>query len=271
MVTRPLVRAASTSAAAVAASTSSSASAASSTLSAYLLLSRPPTILRSPTSFESAYHAYNSKLQQALAQPFPREVYFKKGSAAENKFLQEEEERRRRMFSGNKSNVKSEKEIKEKTTQAEISEIEGQDLYRTVSRRTKADEENRLDSLERSLDRNLFLLVKGGEMGNDWTLPFTKLEKGGSGILHKAAPQVAHSLFGKEMDIWMVSNLPIGLLSNASGGGIGYVMLGHILAGQPDPSTSKSKGVEYAWLTREEIEERIGKEHWKGIKDLLSV
>ncbi|UZJ57206.1 hypothetical protein CBS101457_006526 [Exobasidium rhododendri] len=267
MLIRPLVRAASTSA-------SSSAASSSTTLAAYLLLSRPPTILRSPTSFETAYHAYNSKLQEALSQPFPREVYFKKGSAAENKFNKEEEERRKVLFGDQKEQLDSEKKsstTKEKETSvaAEVSEIEGQDLYRTLPRRTKADEENRTDSLDRSLDRNLFMVVRGGEMGTEWTLPFTKIEKGGNTVLHKTAPQMIHSLFGKEIDIWIVSNMPIGLLSGGAGSNQkGYVMSGHILAGQPDASLSK--GVEYAWLTKEEIKDRVAQEHWTGIQDLLS-
>lgn len=282
MLARSIVRAASTSANA----STSSVSSSSSTLAAYLLLSRPPTILRSPTSFESAYYAYNSKLQRALSQPFPREIYFKKGSAAENKFLKEEEDRTKSLLSSNQiesieressSSTSSTKE-ESRSVEVEVSEIEGQDLYRTNSRRTKADEENQLDSLERNLDRSLFLLVRGGEMGNDWTLPFTRIERKGSNTsLHKAAPQIAHSIFGKQMDIWMVSNLPIGLISKddqkSSSGGGGkekvYVMSGHILAGQPDKSVTKG-AVDFAWLTKEEIRERVTKDYWSEMEDLLS-
>lgn len=272
MLARPIVRAASTTAAAAATSTAApSSSAASSSsaaaLSAYLLLSRPPTILRSPTPFESAYHAYNSKLQRVLSQPFARDVYFKKGSAAENKFLKEEKERKAATFAEQEDQGARQSAS---SSTVEASEVEGQDLYRTVSRTTKADEENRTDSLDRSLDRSLFLLVKGGEMGSQWTLPFTKVDKDGFASLHKAAPDAVYSLLGKEMDIWMVSNLPVGMLASGKGGDDkGFVMRAHILAGQPSSSTA-TKDIEFAWLTKEEVQQRVPKEYWESLADLLS-
>lgn len=273
MLARTLARSASTSASASAGAGSSS----SSMLSAYLLLSRPPRILRSPTPFESAYHGYNAKLQRVLSQPFPREVYFKKGSAAENKFIKEEKERQSTLTARNVSSkgtpaaTGEDDSEKAASVAAEVSEVEGQDLYRTLPRRTKADEENQTDSLERSLDRNLFLLVKGGDMGKDWTLPFAEVDKNGDAVLHKVAPQAVHTLLGNEMDIWMVSNLPVAVLPSVKGGERSYVMRGHILAGQPDLSNSSAKGVEFAWLTKEEIQQRVGQKHWDGIQDLLSV
>jgi large subunit ribosomal protein L46 len=260
MLIRPILRAASTSA------TSSTSSAA---ISAYMLLSRPPTVLRSPTPFESAYHAYNSKLQQALSSPFPRDLYFKKGSAAETKFLEEEQARKtaaaaRGTVEDSKTSSSEQDEQAARVDESSSSDI----LYQTVSRRTKADEEGRTDTLERVLDRHLFLVVKGGDMGNSWTLPYTKVDKMGTAILHKVAPHAVHSILGEELDIWMVTNLPVGVIpSHIDGSERGYIMRGHILSGHPTPST---KGVEFAWLTREEIQDRIDEKQWEGIQDLLS-
>lgn len=256
-----------------AASTSTSGASSSSALSAYLLLSRPPTILRSPTPFESAYHAYNSKLQNALSQPFPREIYFKKGSAAEKKFLEEEKERKNALLKKSNDNGESSTSpnLASEEKMVELAAEKGNDnqgLYRTISRRTKADEQGSTDSLERSLDRHLFLLVKGGDMGKEWTLPFARVDKNGSGTLHKAAPEAVHNLLGDELDIWMVTNLPIGVISN-NNSDKGYVMRGHILSGQPDASASSSKGIQFAWLTREEIQERMNGQQWEEIEDLL--
>lgn len=253
-----------------AASTSTSGSSSSSALSAYLLLSRPPTVLRSSTPFESAYHAYNSKLQSALSQPFPREIYFKKGSAAEKKFLEEEKERKNALLTRSQngdrsSNSKKSASGESKAEPGAENEDSNQGLYRTVSRRTQADDQGNIDSLERSLDRHLFLIVKGGEMGKEWTLPFAKVDKNGSESLHKAAPEAVHNLLGDGMDIWMVTNLPVGVISKNSDKG--YVMKGHILSGRP--SASSSKGIQFAWLTREEIQERLEREQWNDIEDLL--
>lgn len=263
MLARPLVRAASTSA------VSAGSSSSSSGLSAYLLLSRPPTILRSPTPFESAYHAYNSKLQLALTQPFPRDLYFKKGSATETKFLQEERERRASAVRGEEVS-KGEEGASTTADQAEKAaraEESNESLYHTVSRKTKADEEGRTDTLDRILDQHLFLMVKAPEMGNEWTLPFATVNRNGAETLHKAAPEAVHKLLGSNLDIWMITNLPVGVV--AKGGEKGYIMRGHILSGQPSAFEASSKGVEFAWLTREEIQDRMSGEQWEGIRDLL--
>lgn len=278
MLVRSATRAASTSATAalsegaavgqasvsLSSSSSTSSVASTSTLSAYMLLSRPPTIIRSPTSFESAYHAYNSKIQRALAQPFPKDLYFKKGSAAESKFLQEEKARQRILTQSNTGSTSKQ------DSDSSNEKVEEQSLYTTATRRTKADEQGRIDTLERNLDRSLFLLVKGGEMGNTWTLPFAKVDSEANTSLHKAAPNAVLSMLGKDMDIWMVSTLPIGLLSKEDPQSKAYVMKGHILAGQPDSQLSSSNGVEYAWLTREEMQTKMSREQYEGLSDLLS-
>lgn len=46
-----------------------------------------------------------------------------------------------------------------------------------------------------------------------------------------------------------------------------YIMRAHIVAGTPESSSSD---VEYAWLTREEMEQRIVKPLWSDVRDLLS-
>jgi large subunit ribosomal protein L46 len=263
MLARPLVRAASTSA------VSASSSSSSSALSAYLLLSRPPTILRSPTPFESAYHAYNSKLQLALTQSFPRDLYFKKGSATETKFLEEEKARRAaaRGEDLNKGEQSASNKSADQAEKAARAEESNESLYHTISTRTKADEQGRTDTLDRILDQHLFLMVKAPEMGNEWTLPFARVDKMGTETLHKAAPEAVHKLLGKNLDIWMVTNLPVAVVE--SKGEKGYVMRGHILSGQPSASEMSSKGIEFAWLTREEIHKRMSGEQWKDIQDLL--
>lgn len=169
-------------------------------LGAYMLLSRPPVLLPEPTPLESAYYAYNAKLQRALAQPFPRELYFKKGSAAETQFLGEEREREETMSQWGKGG-----------TSASVTAIQG-GTDGLADRRTKADESNDLRSLDRSLDRTLFLVVRDGKSGKQWSLPRTEIERSSSDALHKAAKAKVEEMLGEGMDIWTVTNMPVGLI-----------------------------------------------------------
>ena len=108
-------------------------------------------------------------------------------------------------------------------------------------------------------------------MGKDWTLPFAKVSATGNDILHRAASTAVHSILGEDMDIWMVTNLPVGVVEKKTAtASKDYIMRAHILAGQPDAKLSASKGVEFAWLTKEEIQSRMPEEQFAGVEDLLS-
>ena len=230
-----------------------------STVGAYLLLSRKPTILPTPTPIESSLYAYNAKLERALSQTFPRDLYFKKGSAAETQFLEDEKEREAFMKGGNK-------ESNDATFISSVPLSSAQSQTAT-SRKTKADETNDVRSLERSLDRTLFLVVKGEKAGEKWTLPHSVISTTGSESLHSAAHASVTDLLGEDMDIWMVTNYPIGIIEKHLDAKVkGYVMRGHVVAGNPSP---KSKGVDYAWLTEDELQSRLHESVWNDVKDLL--
>lgn len=224
----------------------------------YLLLSRLPTILPSPTPFESSVYAYNAKLERALSQPFPRDLYFKKGSAAETQFLEDEKERQ--------AARKGDAKVNEQLSSVPLSSAQSQTL---TSRKTQADETNDVRSLQRKLERTLFLVIKGGKAGEQWTLPHSVFSTNSSESLHSAAHASVTDLLGEDMDIWMVTNYPIGIIEKhlEAAKGKGYVMRGHIVAGNAVP---KTKDVDYAWLTRDELQNRLQDSVWKDVKDLLS-
>lgn len=224
----------------------------------YLLLSRLPTILPSPTPFESSVYAYNAKLERALSQPFPRDLYFKKGSAAETQFLEDEKERQ--------AARKGDAKVNEQLSSVPLSSAQSQTL---TSRKTQADETNDVRSLQRKLERTLFLVIKGGKAGEQWTLPHSVISTNSSESLHSAAHASVTDLLGEDMDIWMVTNYPIGIIEKhlEAAKGKGYVMRGHIVTGNAVP---KTKDVDYAWLTRDELQNRLQDSVWKDVKDLLS-
>jgi large subunit ribosomal protein L46 len=191
--------------------------AASSSLSTALLLSRPPTILREPSAFEAAYFTYNAKVARALAQPFPKDFYFQKGSAAEQRFDDEEKARAAALApqthaeAGKGGNAKAEPPQPSAPTTT-TSEHEA-DLYATSPRRTEADEHNDTTSLQRALDKTLFLLIKDTQ--GRWRFPTTPL-RGDEEPLHRVAPRAVHEPLGEDMDIWLVSNLPIAVLPSGA-------------------------------------------------------
>ncbi|PWN34676.1 uncharacterized protein FA14DRAFT_178078 [Meira miltonrushii] len=235
-------------------------SRSNSTVGTYFLLSRLPTVLPSLTPFESSVYAYNAKLERAISQSFPRDLYFKKGSAAETQFLEDEKERQAFM--------KGELKITDDATLSPSVPLTSAQNQTSTSRKTQADETNDVRSLQRSLESTLFLVVKGGKAGEQWTLPHSVLKTEGSESLHAAAHSSVTDLLGEDMDIWMVTNYPVGIVEkHLNAQGKGYVMRGHVLAGNAAPTT---KGVDYAWLTKDELQGRLHESVWKDVEGLLS-
>ena len=98
---------------------------------------------------------------------------------------------------------------------------------------------------------------------------------------------------GPYMDTWIVSRQPIGVYnppspspslddskastssllssfkhSNAPTQSFTFFYKAHILAGQV--RTDKKHVLDFAWLTKEEMESRLEKDYWLGVKDMLS-
>lgn len=266
---------ASTSSEGAAASTSSSAKITSS-----LILSRPPVILREPTKFEKAYHEYNRQLSEALQQPFPKDFYFKKGSAAEKRF-EEDQASTSHGFSAiaNEASGSSSKGKGGKSKEAasaptsSSSSAEGEADSRPLSRTTEADAKNDVRSLERKLDRTLYLVVKqkSGKGAATWQFPAKALANTKRENLHDVAPASVTEILGDKMDIWMVSNLPIGLYKpeNAADEKT-YFLRGHVLAGNAELTKgSERQAEEFQWLTKEEIEKMLDSKYWSNVEDLL--
>lgn len=93
------------------------------------------------------------------------------------------------------------------------------------------------------------------------------------------------------MDTWIVSRQPIGvyqpLLPTPETPQVSLICLfhckftyiwqtstffykAHILAGQVNTDPAVSQTREFAWLTKQEIEGRLDRDYWLGVKDMLS-
>lgn len=212
------------------------------------------------------YYRFNTELAHKLQQPFPRDMYFKKGSAAETRFdayyaqLQKtwEVETATRAPAG------------EGQSPAQGGADSEASLYATHPRTTAADEKADVTSLERALDRTLYLFLSEADKAQ-WRLPVKSLptERGGQDTLHAAASEAVSEAVGDAMDLWLVSKLPIAVMD---GSPKTYILRAHILSGTPTPQ----KGVEVAWLTKEEAHERFANDtsadaraYWQKVQGLL--
>lgn len=130
-----------------------------------ILLKRDPVILRSLSEFEHAYYQYREALEQAESRPFSHEFYFKKGSTAEQRWQAAQEAAAaaaERLENGQPPLVQPRDE-----------ELSG---LKRAERITEVDKKGDVRSLDRALDRTLYLVVKRPENEGSWELPAGALE-----------------------------------------------------------------------------------------------
>lgn len=146
----------------------------SSTIQASVILSRQPVITRDATPFEQAYFDYREKFERQEAVATPTDFYFKKGSVAERRWKNEEQARLDAMTNPNVSlsdAVQQSQATWEKENESLVTATKAEKLDRV----TKADQDNNVKSLDRALQRTLYLVVKKGE-ANPWQFPESPVE-----------------------------------------------------------------------------------------------
>ncbi|WFC98718.1 hypothetical protein MYAM1_001450 [Malassezia yamatoensis] len=231
-------------------------------LKAALLLVRAPVVQKEPTAFEQEFYRFNRELSQKLQQPFPRDMYFKKGSAAEKRFDEFFNEFQKTW------ELKTDTKKESGAIQQETPSESDADLYATMPRTTSADAQKNRRSLERALDRTLYLLVKDKE---NWRLPSSLLaaDRSKTDSLHDAALSGLKKAWGDSMDLWLVSKLPAAVVE---GSPKTYILRARVLAGEP----MEKSGQEYAWLTKEEVADYLqqdtseeAKTYWTKVQDLM--
>lgn len=171
------------------------------TVKAGVVLSRPPQITRDLTPFEKAYYFYQKRLNERLALPFTRYFYFKRGTPADEDWKRKYRERQTPARDIGKYNayskeawndellvgaVESEPEhqiemlVRDAETSASGSQEGGatkkEEVQRPFPRVTEADKKGDQKSLNRALQRTLYLLVQSKE--GYWKFPSTPVEAG---------------------------------------------------------------------------------------------
>lgn len=168
------------------------------TIKAGVLLSRPPQITRDLTPFEKAYYFYQRRLNERLALPFTKYFYFKRGTPADEDWKRKIRDRQTPARDVGKYNayskdawndellvgaVESEPEHQaemlvqdaEATANATSQDTsKKEEIPRPFSRVTEADQQNDQTSLNRALQRTLYLLVQSKE--GYWSLPSSPVE-----------------------------------------------------------------------------------------------
>ncbi|KAF9808972.1 hypothetical protein IEO21_07661 [Rhodonia placenta] len=241
-----------------------------------VILNRSPIITRTPSPFERAYYAYHARIQRALFNPFPGDFYFKQGSLLEGKFAEEEKERERLAFGGPRFGKGKEPDgdSAAATAPSMVEEVVSTESgEECMPRIHEADIKGDVRSLDRQGERNLYLLLQGKDQSgrNVWRFPQGGIREGE--LLHEAAERDLHDECGPNMDTWVVSRNPIGVykptIDSISPSQI-YVFFykAHIMAGQARPDGKNI--LDFAWLTKEEIQPRVDQQYWSGVRDMLS-
>ncbi|TYJ53736.1 hypothetical protein B9479_005644 [Cryptococcus floricola] len=233
-------------------------------LQANLLLSRSPLLTPTPTPLETSYHAHSRSIAHALSNPLPTDFYFKTGSLPLKRHLVREHQYETEIY-GEKLAGKA----------PDVGEIPAETDYEEIARNhwEQADAQRGDKSLERKPEEEVFCVVKTKE-GGKWTFP--GVEAGRLEPMHEAVERgitgVEGSLGGQGMDSWLVTRKPVGLVKD--GESRTFFLRGHILAGEPTLSPS-SPYTAHAWLTAEEVEERLKKQGddkiWESVKGMFGV
>ncbi|KAJ2480801.1 hypothetical protein EV174_003626, partial [Coemansia sp. RSA 2320] len=215
------------------------------------------------SKFEEATDRYFDWLQFISADRFPRDFFFKKGSTAESKWMELEDGRNAEWYfdEASKPQLKSVKKIVKEDEDV----VEKSEAVRSIEvspRETEADATGDQQSLERKLDRTLYLVVKSS--AGEWTLPQGEIKS--EELLHEAARRNLKELCGGRMSVWMVGNGPVG--HHQTDQACTFFIKGHILSGQAQAGVELAS--EFKWITREEIEKTVSAEYWRAVKDMLS-
>ncbi|KAJ1755933.1 hypothetical protein H4S00_000602 [Coemansia sp. D1744] len=230
---------------------------------ASIILQRDPIVTQQSAKFEAAADQYFGWLDYMTADKFPREFFFKPGSSAENRWADQDQERALEWHFGGTRPKRpvTKKPIEEDPDAEEVEDdLMAPVVGKTVEvqpRETQADASNDLLSLERKLDRTLYLIVRDAK--GRWAFPQSDVQD--EEVLHEAARRGLRDMCGSKMSVWTVGCGPIG--HHVTNEHTAFFVKAHILAG-------KAEAKEYKWVTREELGEAVPSDYWASVKDILS-
>lgn len=294
-------------------------------IKASVLLSRPPVLTRELTPFEKSFFLYQRRLNERLALPFTRYFYYQRSTPGDTEWKRKVKDRKTpardigvynaygeegwndELLVGDRISEPEEQierlvkdaevEVKEMDFQGEGEVTKKEELERPMPRITETDKNKDLKSLNRKLERTLYLLVKGRK-DREWTFPRSTLEKKES--LHtvsqkstkplvrhdaefkKAAERTLVQTGGVNMNTWVVGNMPIGhqvynysqaIVKKDAGTEIRgekvFFMKARIMAGQTNLKDNKYGLEDFQWLDREEVQKALHPRDWNAVKNIM--
>ncbi|KAL4780168.1 ribonuclease H-like domain-containing protein [Aspergillus varians] len=273
------------------------------TINAGVLLSRAPQITRELTDFEKAYYFYQKRLNERLALPFTKYFYFKRGTPVDEDWKRKIRERQTPARDIGKYNaysqeawndellVGSPESEPENIAEALVSDAEStanntsqdtskkEEIPRPHPRVTEADKKGDTRSLDRALQRTLYLLVQSKE--GYWKLPSSPVAT--NETLRLAADRTLRQSAGVNMNTFMVGYHPVGhyvynarkpktdeTLGVTLAGEKTFFMKGRIMAGQADLSANEQNLQDFKWLAKEEISKYVLPPYYASIKNMLA-
>ncbi|KAI4259285.1 MAG: hypothetical protein LQ352_000825 [Teloschistes flavicans] len=285
-------------------------------IKASVLLSRPPMLTRSLTPFEKAFFLYQKRLNERLALPFTRYFYYQKGTPGDVEWKQKIRERLTPardigrynaygkegwndevLVGAQEAEPENQLEALVRDAEVEVKEEEGEEgaargqqevkteaVQRPMPRVTEADRVGDTKSLDRRLERTLYLVVKEGkERGGRWWFPSDGLM--GKESLHTATERIIVHAGGVNMNTWVVGNIPLGHFVLNYGtqeaklvpqetqeirGEKLFFMKGRIMAGQANLTDNKLGLTDFQWLAKDEIQTLLTPRDWNAVKLILA-
>lgn len=283
---------------------SSEAVTPSFTIKAGIVLSRPPQITRDLTPFENSFFFYQKRLNERLALPFTRYFYFKRGTPADEDWKRKYKDRLTPSRDIGQYNAYSKEAWNDEllvgavesdpahqveallrdaevvtTASSEGSTTKKVDIERPTSRVTEADKKNDHKSLDRLLQRTLYLLVQTKE--GYWKFPSSSV--GLDENLRSAAERTLSESAGVNMNTWFVGFHPVGhhsynfkapkpdeISKELVAGEKTFFMKSRIMAGQADLEANTQNLKDFKWLAKEEIQKYVLPQYYSHIKNILA-
>ncbi|PYI33958.1 CAF1 family ribonuclease [Aspergillus indologenus CBS 114.80] len=267
------------------------------TIKAGVLLSRQPQITRDLTDFEKAYFFYQRRLNERLTLPFTKYFYFKRGTPADEDWKRKIRERQTAARDIGKYNAYSKDAWNDELLVGAVEsdpahqvEMLVQDAEATVNatsqdtskkeevprpfpRWTEADEQGDDKSLNRALQRTLYLLVQSKE--GYWKLPSSAVEP--EETMKQAAQRTLAQAAGVNMNTWFVGYHPVGHYvynfrkpSSELQGEKTFFMKARIFTGQADLAGNADNLTDFKWLAKDEIAKYVRPQYYASIKNMLA-
>ncbi|KAJ7771799.1 39S mitochondrial ribosomal protein L46-domain-containing protein [Mycena metata] len=237
-----------------------------------VILNRSPILTPSPTTFERAFYAYQQRMRRALHNPFPSEFYFKQGSLLEAHYNAEERARERIAWGQNTPGRRTSRQKRGPQSRRPSTRWRCRRLQ-TINSCRESILPTRRETTTVSIAKvgGIFTYSCRGRLAQAPFGSFRGVKHGQGELLHQAAHRDFHAQCGNHMDTWIVARKPIGVykppVPETSPERITFFFKAHIMAGQVRPQQPLS---DFVWVTKQEIEKRVKKDYWQGVKDMLS-